>query len=286
MIQEHAPAKINLGLAVTGKLKNGYHTLDTLFCTLDVGDNLWLEPSANGVELQVIGLSLPTNQDNLVFRAAIAYLEATKVQGGVRIKLEKRLPIAAGLGGGSSDAAACLRGLQRLYPSNVDLHSLATALGADVPFLLRGGVARASGIGEVLQPLALPEIHVVLVNPAVGITAKEAYLGLNGRFGEPLEAEAIVQALEEQRSPPYRNDLEAPVLTAYPIVQEVKNALVAAGLFGVLMSGSGSTCFGLARDATQAQTAARALQVAHPNWWVCATKSQAHTDMIGKDHSE
>jgi 4-diphosphocytidyl-2-C-methyl-D-erythritol kinase len=280
MIQEHAPAKINLGLAVTGRLENGYHTLDTLFCTLKVGDTLSLQPTPKGIELEVVGLELSANQDNLVYRAAAAYLELAQVQGGVRLKLEKRLPIAAGLGGGSSDAAACLRGLQRLYPKAVDLHPLATKLGADVPFLLRGGAARASGIGEVLQPLELPEIHVVLVNPAVGITAKEAYLGLNGRFGAPLEAEAIVQALGEQRSPPYRNDLELPVLAAYPIVQEVKNALVAAGLFGVLMSGSGSTCFGLARDAAQAQAVARALQAAHPNWWVCATKSQAHTKLI------
>jgi 4-diphosphocytidyl-2-C-methyl-D-erythritol kinase len=273
MIEEHAPAKINLGLAVTGRLENGYHTLDTLFCTLGVGDTLWLEPTQSGVRLEVVGLDLPTNQDNLVYRAATAYFEAANVQRGVQIKLEKRLPIAAGLGGGSSDAAACLRGLQRLYPSGVDVHVLATTLGADVPFLLRGGAARASGMGEVLQPLELPQIHVVLVNPAVGITAKEAYLGLQGRFGVPLEVEAIVQALHQQRSPPYRNDLEPPVLEAYPIVQEVKNAIARAGLFGVLMSGSGSTCFGLAHNAAQAQAAARTLQEQHPNWWVCATKN-------------
>jgi 4-diphosphocytidyl-2-C-methyl-D-erythritol kinase len=275
MIEEYAPAKINLGLAVTGRLENGYHTLDTLFCTLEVGDTLFLEPATKGIELEVLGLNLPTNQDNLVYRAAAAYLEAARVQAGVRLKLEKRLPIAAGLGGGSSDAAACLRGLQRIYPSAVDLHPLATKLGADVPFLLRGGAARASGIGEVLAPLELPPIHLVLVNPAVGITAKEAYLGLNGRFGAPLEVRAIVQALSEQRSPPYRNDLEQPVLAAYPIVQEVKDVLTQAGLFGVLMSGSGSTCFGLAQDAVQAKAAALAVQTQHPSWWVCATMHQA-----------
>jgi 4-diphosphocytidyl-2-C-methyl-D-erythritol kinase len=273
MIKEFAPAKINLGLAVTGRLENGYHTLDTLFCTLEVGDTLWLEPSAAGIELEVVGLELPTNQDNLVYRAAAAYLAAAQVQGGVRIRLEKHLPIAAGLGGGSSDAAACLRGLQRLYPSDVDLHSLAVGLGADVPFLLRGGAAWASGIGEVLVPLELPQVHVVLVNPAVGITAKEAYLGLNGRFGAPLNVPEIVAALREQRLPPYHNDLELPVLAAYPVVQQVKDALAKVGLFGVLMSGSGSTCFGLARDAVEAQVAARELQAQHPNWWVCATKN-------------
>jgi 4-diphosphocytidyl-2-C-methyl-D-erythritol kinase len=120
----------------------------------------------------------------------------------------------------------------------------------------------------------LPEIHLVLANPRVGITAREAYLGLNGRFGEPLLLEAIVKALHEKRSPPYHNDLEKPVLEAYPIVQEVKNALSRVGMFGVLMSGSGSTCFGLAENAAQAQQAAFQLQAAYPNWWVCATAHQ------------
>jgi 4-diphosphocytidyl-2-C-methyl-D-erythritol kinase len=281
MIQEFAPAKINLGLAVTGRLENGYHSLDTLFCTLDVGDTLYLEITQSGIELEVVGSDLPSNQDNLVYRAAAAYLQALQVQGGVRLRLEKHLPIAAGLGGGSSDAAACLRGLQRLYPSELDLHPLATKLGADVPFLLRGGAAWASGIGEVLQPLELPEIHVVLVNPRVGITAKEAYIGLNGRFGVPLEINAIVQALGNHQAPPYRNDLEQPVLEAYPIVQEVKNALSHVGLFGVLMSGSGSTCFGLAESAASAKGAALQLQAAHPDWWVCATKHRGSDVSIG-----
>jgi 4-diphosphocytidyl-2-C-methyl-D-erythritol kinase len=274
MIQEFAPAKINLGLAVTGRLENGYHTLDTLFCTLMVGDWLYLQATGVGIELEVVGSDLPTNQDNLVYRAAAAYLEAAQIQGGVRLRLEKLLPIAAGLGGGSSDAAACLRGLQRLYPSELDLYPIATKLGADVPFLLRGGAARASGIGEVLLPLELPSLCVVLVNPRVGITAKEAYMGLNGRFGAPLELAAIVQALKQQNPPPYRNDLEQSVLEAYPIVQEVKGALARVGLFGVLMSGSGSTCFGLATDINAANAAALELQAAHPNWWVCVTQHQ------------
>ncbi|MEY4531740.1 MAG: hypothetical protein RLZZ156_2461 [Deinococcota bacterium] len=272
-IKEFARAKINLGLAVTGRLENSYHTLDTLFCTLDVGDTLTLEPTDLGIELSVLGADLPVTSENLVYRAAQVYLEAAEIKAGVRLTLEKRLPIAAGLGGGSSDAAACLRGLQRLYPSEVDLHSLAKNLGADVPFLIRGGAARASGIGEVLEPVELPKIHVVLANPMVGITAKEAYLGLQGRFGSSLEMPSILEALNRGDVPPYHNDLEVPVLEAYPIVQDVKNALSKAGLFGVLMSGSGSTCFGLAHNQEEAARVADALQLEQPNWWVRAASN-------------
>ncbi len=270
-IYEFAPAKINLGLAVTGRLENGYHTLDTLFCTLDVGDTLWLEITESGIELEVLGSDLAATPDNLVYRAAALFLEVAGIQSGVRLTLEKRLPIAAGLGGGSSDAAACLRGMQRLFATHLDLSDLALRLGADVPFLLLGGAARASGIGEILEPMVLPEIYVVLANPKVGISAKEAYLGLQGRFGAKLEVLGILEALDRGEAPPYRNDLEVPVLEAYPVVQEVKNALKRAGLFGVLMSGSGSTCFGLAPSLEVAKKAAQDLSLEQPDWWVCAT---------------
>ncbi len=272
-ISEFAPAKINLGLAVTGRLENGYHTLDTLFCTLGVGDTLWLEKTELGIELEVLGSDLAATPDNLVYRAAVLFLKVAGIAGGVRLTLEKRLPIAAGLGGGSSDAAACLRGMQRLFAIHLDLYSLALQLGADVPFLIDGGAARASGIGEILESLVLPQIHVVLANPKVGISAKEAYLGLQGRFGAEFEVLGILEALHRGEAPPYRNDLEQAVLEAYPVVQEVKNALTRVGLFGVLMSGSGSTCFGLAPSLEAAKKAAQDLSLEQPNWWVCATSN-------------
>ena len=267
-----APAKINLGLAVTGRLENGYHTLDTVFAALEVGDAITLEAAGDGIELEVVGSDLPAGPENLVYRAAESYLQASGAGRGVRIRLEKRLPLAAGLGGGSSDAAATLRGLSRLYPADLDLHGLAVRLGADVPFFLEDGARRARGIGEVFEPVALPEVHLVLANPGVGISAREAYVGLNGRFGPELDVSAIVRALEGREAPPYRNDLEAPVLGAYPIVAEVKRELERAGLFGALMSGSGSTCFALARDATHALEAAARLESAHPDWWIRNTK--------------
>jgi 4-diphosphocytidyl-2C-methyl-D-erythritol kinase len=147
-----APAKINLGLAVTGKLENGYHTLDTIFTTLNTGDVLILEPQESGITLEIVGSSLPTNAENLVYLAAERYLELAGIKTGVSLVLEKNLPIAAGLGGGSSDAAATLRGLSRIYPANIDLPALAKSLGADVPFLLEAvsghfTAARAQWIG-------------------------------------------------------------------------------------------------------------------------------------------
>ena len=268
-----APAKINLGLVVTGKLENGYHTLDTLFTTLNIGDTIALETMDSGISLEVAGSGLPANAENLVYRATERYLEESGTLGGVRIHLEKRLPIAAGLGGGSSDAASTLLGLARLYPSDVYLPALAKTLGADVPFFLEGGARHARGIGEILEPVALPRTHLVLANPGLGITAREAYAGLRGRFGSPLDLDAILQALKTGDVPPYRNDLEPPVLEHYPIILDVKNALTDAGLRGALMSGSGSTCFALAHDATQARDAAQRLQLEHPDWWIRATQT-------------
>jgi 4-diphosphocytidyl-2-C-methyl-D-erythritol kinase len=269
-VTEFAPAKVNLGLAVLGKLESGYHELDSLFVTFNVGDTLTFEARDSGIELEIVGLDLPTNRENLVYRASEMYLENIGNPGGVNIKLEKILPIAAGLGGGSSDAAATLRGIKKLYPSDQNLFELAKKLGADVPFLLQGGAARVQGFGEILEPLELPEIHIVLANPGVGITAREAYLGLNGRYGTNLKLEKIIAALTNLEIPPYRNDLEAPVLEAYPIVGTVKTMLERAGLYGVLMSGSGSTCFGLAKTATQAQKIAAQIKLEHPYWWVSA----------------
>ncbi len=276
IVTEFAPAKVNLGLAVLGKLESGYHELDSLFVTFDVGDTLTLTPRDSGIELEIIGLDLSTNRENLVYRASEMYLENLGNPGGVSIKLEKILPIAAGLGGGSSDAAATLRGIKKLYPSDQNLFELAKKLGADVPFLLLGGAARVQGFGEVLEPLELPEIHLVLANPGVGITAREAYQGLNGRYGAKLEVEKIVSALSNLEIPPYRNDLEAPVLEAYPIVGTVKTALEQAGLYGVLMSGSGSTCFGLAKIASEARDIAAEIKLEHPSWWVSAASHYAN----------
>lgn len=280
MTRFFAPAKINLGLSVLGVRENGYHDLHSLMVPLTVGDELEIRP-AEALTLRVEGADLPTDERNLVYRAARAYLDAAGVTGGADIVLHKRLPLASGLGGGSSDAASTLLALAALYPSDVDLPALALGLGADVPFFLLGGAALAQGVGERLTPIHdLPPVHLVLANAGAEISAGDAYRWLDetGDFSSPLRLDAIRQALASGVEVPYFNSLQAGVLAHFPSVLTTLEALADAGLHSVLMSGSGATCFGLARDEAQAQAAAGALAAQFPQWWVKAARVEAYTD--------
>ena len=268
-----AYAKVNLGLSVLGRRSDGFHDVDTLMVRLELCDTLTLEP-AQGITLTVTGtdLELPPEQ-NLAYRAAELYLREAGTAGGVKIGLEKRIPVAAGLGGGSADAGAVLRGLKQLYPADIDTVKLAAELGSDVPFFTADlGAARATGRGEVLGPLAVPELHLVLVNPGVGVSAGDAYRQLE-KVTEPLELEAILRQLERSEEPGYFNALTNGVVGLEPVIGEVLAVLRQAGLKGVLMSGSGSTCFGLAAGQREAQLIAATLQEAYPEWWVLATST-------------
>ncbi len=271
-----APAKINLGLSVLGVVPAGqphagYHALHTLMLPLDVGDTLEVRP-ADTLRLEVRGADLPTDSRNLVYRAAQAYLDAAGLEAGAEIVLHKSLPLASGLGGGSSDAASTLLALRGLYPAEVDLHFLAAQLGADVPFFLTPGAALVQGTGEQITPIDLPPVHLVLLNPGTAISAADAYRWLDetGGFTPPLDVEAIRAALEGGQPLPYLNALQAGVLARQPEVAAALGALEAAGLHSPLMSGSGSTCFALARSREQAEAAARSLQAEHPDSWVRA----------------
>lgn len=269
-----APAKGNLGLSVLGRLPNGYHALHTIFAALAVGDVLHLETLPEGIELEVRGSDLPANTDNLVYKAAALYLGAVGWRGGVRVVLEKKLPLASGLGGGSSDAAAVLRALAELYPAPLELHTLALQLGADVPFFLGGGLAEGRGVGEQLTPLQPLGAHLVLVNPGIAVRASDAYRHLKPEEWQPeLDVPGILGAVRAGAEPPYWNTLEGPVFRLQPFLEELKLELRRAGLFGVLMSGSGSTLFGLARDADEAQFAAQKLQARYPGFWIVATQT-------------
>ncbi len=269
-----APAKVNLGLSVLGRLPSGYHALHTVFAALAVGDVLQVETLPEGVELEVRGSDLPANTDNLVYKAAALYLGAVGWRGGVRIVLEKKLPLAAGLGGGSSDAAAVLRALSELYPAPLELPTLALQLGADVPFFLRSGLAEGRGVGEQLTPLEPLEAHLVLVNPGIAVRAADAYRHLKPEEWQPeLDVPGILAAIRAGAEPPYWNTLEGPVFRLQPYLQELKLELRRAGLFGVLMSGSGSTLFGLARDADEAESIAQKLRALYPGFWIVATQT-------------
>ena len=270
-----APAKINLGLSITGRLENGYHTLESLFVTLSVGDELEISPS-DTLSLKVVGADLPGDRRNLVYRAAEAFFEESTVSGRAKLRLYKHLPLASGLGGGSSDAATTLLTLERMYgPTGLNLPRVALELGADVPFFLLEGSAYVAGIGEVLTPIKLPRVHLVLVNNGLEVSAKDAYSWLddaNG-FTGPLPLEEIMGALEAIENVPYFNALQAPVLARHPELLEVLEALELEGLRSPLMSGSGSTCFALAQSELEAREVAQRLSEKRPGWWVRA----AHT---------
>lgn len=269
MIERFSPAKVNLGLSVLGRRADGYHQLHTLFAALDVGDRITLEPIPQGIELRVLGADLPSGPANLAYRAARDYLEAAGNPGGVRIVLEKHLPIAAGLGGGSGNAATVLLGLRQFYPAPVDLLPLARNLGADVAFFLRGGLAEARGIGELLSPLEPLQVPLVLVNPGLAVSAAEAYRAMKpDDYSPELPVASILAALKRGEEPGWWNSLEAPVFRLRPELAELKASLRAFGLRGVLMSGSGSTFFVLASDLAQAQHLAARLREHFPRFWI------------------
>jgi 4-diphosphocytidyl-2-C-methyl-D-erythritol kinase len=273
-IEAFAPAKINLTLHVTGRREDGYHELDSLVVFADIGDRLRVAPSDTTM-LTVAGpmaAGVPVDASNLVVKAA-GLMGVT-----ADIHLEKHLPNAAGLGGGSSDAAATLATLAELYGRPVPDNLL--GLGADIPVCLHGGAARMRGLGEQIAPLAgLPVLHAVLVNPKLPVMTKEVFAGLertqNPAMPETLPAFKGAGELIEWLAT-MRNDLEAPATRAEPVVQQVFDTLkVTPGCHLARMSGSGGTCFGLYSDAETAASAAGRLHEQNPGWWVKAVRLNA-----------
>lgn len=272
-IEDFAPAKLNLALHVTGRRDDGYHLLDSLVVFAGIGDRLRVAPS-DRLSLRVCGpeqAGLSAGDDNLVLRAARAF----GTERGAEITLEKILPVASGIGGGSADAAAALRALSRHW--NLPLPDARTvlALGADVPVCLAGQPARMRGIGADLAPLPpLPQgLSVVLANPRVAVSTPAVFRALDRADNPGMEAlpahfasaDDFARWLDRQR-----NDLEPAALGLAPAIGDVLNAIRGEGALIARMSGSGATCFGLFADEPAARRARRALGAAHPGWWVAA----------------
>lgn len=270
MITEAAPAKINLTLHVIGRRADGYHLLDSLVVFTALGDRVTVAP-APALSLAVTGpqaAGVPTDDSNLVLRAA-------RMLGGpaAAITLDKHLPTAAGIGGGSSDAAATLRALARLTRCAVPQAAEVARLGADLPVCLEPRPRRMSGVGEVLtEAPPLPPIWLVLVNPGVALSTPAVFARLTDPLGRPMPATLprcasaadLAVFLRMQR-----NDLEAAARQIAPKIGAVTEALTAQpGCLIARMSGSGATCFGVFADPLHAAGAARALSAAHPGWWV------------------
>ena len=267
-----APAKINLSLHVTGRRADGYHLLDSLVAFADIGDRLEAR-AAPALSLQVTGPlaeGVPLDGSNLVLKAALALNQHGK---GASLVLHKHLPAAAGIGGGSSDAAAALRILASLWDCPMPTADEVLALGADVPVCLVGQACRMAGIGEVITAVPrLPCVPAVLVNPRVDVPTPQVFKALRNRDNAPMP-EAIPQFHDVAALAAWlrgqRNDLEAPAQQAQPVIGTVLAALSAApGALLARMSGSGATCFALHESADSAARAARTLAEQHPDWWV------------------
>ncbi|MCW2308268.1 4-(cytidine 5'-diphospho)-2-C-methyl-D-erythritol kinase [Rhodobium gokarnense] len=287
MIAEAAPAKINLALHVTGRRADGYHLLDTLVAFADIGDRLNVEaaPTGAGITLEITGpfaKGLSGAGDNLVLAAAKALRAAAAEHGKlvppVRLSLEKNLPVASGIGGGSADAAATLRALNRLWGLDFSLEALAdlsAPLGADVPMCVVGRPLRATGIGTDLDPLAaFGGCDAVLVNPGVSVSTPAVFKALAKRENAGIGAvpdlsgrDALVAFIAT-----CRNDLEATAATLAPAIADALRTVSGTGPLLTRMSGSGATVFGLYDSADAAARAAAAITSAHPEWWVAPTK--------------
>lgn len=277
MITEFAPAKLNLYLHVVARRDDGYHELDSLVVFAGVGDRVTVKAS-DRLSLALTGPmagNLHDEPDNLVLKAARLLAETFGIPAHADITLEKVLPVASGIGGGSADAAATLKALVRLWhlkPGENQLSNLGLKLGADVPVCLKGKAVFMQGIGERLIPSpALPEAWLVLVNPGIPLATPPVFKARSGPFSAPAHFEAppndlrdLVRLLRDRK-----NDLAAPAISLVPAIAEIKKALEAEkGCLLARMSGSGATCFGIFAGEEEARNAARTVAANQPGWWV------------------
>lgn len=254
-IYEKAPAKINLMLDVLHKRPDGFHEVEMVMTMIDLADRLELsEQSRDTIMITSQAGYIPLDEKNLAFQAARLIKERYEVRKGVHIHLDKNIPVAAGLAGGSSDAAAALRGLNRLWNLNIpeeELLSLGAELGSDVPFCVTGGTALATGRGEILTPVpSPPQCWVVVAKPPINVSTAEVYGKLrSGEIRHHPSAKAMVAALEAGSFAgmcrQLGNVLEEVTFKLHPEVEQLKAAMQKLGADGVLMSGSGPTVFGL-----------------------------------------
>lgn len=272
-----APAKINLALHVTGQRADGYHLLDSLVVFADIGDTITAE-AADKLSLQVDGPmaeGVPTDGSNLVLKAAQLLQDTSAAQHGAALTLTKHLPAASGIGGGSSDAAACLRALSALWNVTCPKPSSTLPLGADLPVCIDPAPQRMRGIGERLTPVDhVPQLAIVLANPKVHVPTPGVFKAMTHRENAPMEEtlprwadlDDFIAWLAETR-----NDMQPAAETIAPAITKCLQAIAATNAVQLTrMSGSGATCFGLYRTKEDAQAAKTAIETAHPDWWVAA----------------
>ncbi|MDE6530202.1 MAG: 4-(cytidine 5'-diphospho)-2-C-methyl-D-erythritol kinase [Lachnospiraceae bacterium] len=292
-------AKINLGLDVIGKLDNGYHLLRSVMQQIDLYDTVELSHLPERMEnkdtyhalteealtdngLQIVLTSdsdaVPLDQSNLAYKAAKLLMEHDSIREGVHIHIIKKIPVAAGLAGGSTDAAAVLMGMNELFGlghSKDELQELGVKLGADVPFCIMGGSALAEGIGEKLTPIEkMPEMYIVIVKPSIGVSTKYVYENLRLEQVIHPDTEQILAAMQrkdlEEMTELLGNVLESVTIEKYPLIRELKDAMLETGAVGSLMSGSGPTVFGVFDTMENAVEAEKRMRQKYPQVFIQA----------------
>lgn len=266
-----AYAKINLGLDIIQKLPNGYHQVKMVMQAIDLWDELTLEKTGNGIVLTTDAGELPTDENNLIYKAAKLMQDTCSLREGVKIHLQKNIPIAAGMAGGSTDAAAAMTGMNRLFDLRIpqtELMRISVAIGADVPFCILGGTALAEGIGELLTPLPpVPSCRVLVAKPDISVSTKYVYEHLDaaGIQHHP-DIDGMITAIREGSLQGIlnrmENVLESVTVPAYPIIESIKEKMLDLGAAASLMSGSGPTVFGIFTEEAAAKYAFRQLKAA------------------------
>ena len=279
-----SPAKVNLCLEILGKRRDGYHKIRTVFERIRLFDRIELKKAASGIRIESASKEIPRGPKNLAYKAAKLLLEKSKARRGVVITLKKNIPVSAGLGGGSSNAAAVLLGLNRLWRlgySQKKLMKLGARLGSDVPFfILNASFALGSGRGEMLKKIPAQKVRLwhCIVKPPFGISTKEAYRAFDSTFLTPKKTDVkmLIQSIQKGRSGVIGklliNSLEVSLDKRVKTIFKIKDKLKLLGAFGALMSGSGSAVFGLYESKSAAELAARVLKK-NKQWrvWVAST---------------
>lgn len=267
-----AYAKINLGLDVLGRLPDGYHRVKMVMQTVDLWDELILEKTDAGIFLTTDSGELPVDKSNLAWRAALLMQETYSIPGGVKIHLQKNIPIAAGMAGGSADAAAVMKGMNVLFDLGLPVEELmqkSVTIGADVPYCILGGTALAEGIGEKLTPLPpAPPCFALIAKPDISVSTREVYQSLDaGVIRQHPDIDGMVSAIKTGNLSGILsrmgNVLETVTIPIHPVIASLKAELLRLGAAGSLMSGSGPTVFGLFPEETAARQAFRQLKE-HP----------------------
>lgn len=271
--------KINLALDVLYKRPDGYHELNTVMQQISLSDKLIFKEIESGIIVESRGLKIPLDSTNLVYRAWEKLKPFSKTDRGIHITIEKNIPVAAGLAGGSSNGAATLKALNQMWNLNLSLNELmeiGVRLGADIPFCLLGGTALAEGIGDILTPLkSFKDVLILIGNPGIGVSTEYAYGRLNLQKDHRIDIPKLISCMDSKDlkcvAERFENIMEEPIIREHPIIKEVKDNMIANGALGTLMSGSGPTVFGLFEDEDRIKHAKEKLLEIIDKVYICKT---------------